>query len=68
MLQKNKKMVIEEHLFYYLSVTCIFGNKLESDLVRRMMEKDPNKRISVEEALEHPYFLDEIDDDDIVAE
>jgi hypothetical protein len=33
-----------------------------------MMEKDPNKRISVEEALEHPYFLDEVDDDDIIAE
>jgi serine/threonine protein kinase len=28
----------------------------ELNLVMRMMEKDPEKRITVEEALEHEYF------------
>lgn len=34
------------YLFHYL----------ECDLVKRMMEKDPIKRISASEALKHSYF------------
>jgi dual-specificity kinase len=31
-------------------------NRTFLDLVRRLLEFDPNKRISVRDALQHPYF------------
>ena len=27
------------------------------DLIRKLLEKDPKKRLSANEALEHPWFL-----------
>jgi serine/threonine protein kinase len=38
----------------------------EISLLKKMIEKDPTKRISVEEALAHTYFHDEPDQEDII--
>lgn len=39
-------------------------NPLALDLLEKMIEFNPNKRITVEEALKHPYFEDLHDSDD----
>lgn len=31
-------------------------NSIEKDLLTRMLEKDPSKRISSKDCLDHPYF------------
>jgi len=34
------------------------ANELEKDLVMKMLHEDPKLRITLEEALNHPYFAD----------
>ena len=37
------------------------------DLMKKMLEKDPNKRISANEALNHPYFKDNLESCENIA-
>jgi serine/threonine protein kinase len=50
-LLKNKKCEVEYPQKYWDKIS-----DKAKDLVSRMLEKDPNARISAEEALEHPWF------------
>lgn len=37
---------------------------LETNLLEKMLDKDPITRITPEVALKHPYFIEEVDDED----
>ncbi|CAD8093862.1 unnamed protein product [Paramecium sonneborni] len=49
-LENNKKFLCNNHLR-----NC---NDLTIDLIKQMLQKDPNKRISAYQALQHPFFGD----------
>ncbi|CAK86608.1 unnamed protein product (macronuclear) [Paramecium tetraurelia] len=59
-LENNKKFRCNNHL-----KDC--SNEI-SDLLKQMLQKDPNKRISPEQALRHPFFDDTISGDLGVAD
>jgi mitogen-activated protein kinase 7 len=48
------------------AVWCPAANPLAIDLLNKLLEFDPSKRITVEEALAHPYLSAYHDDDDEV--
>jgi serine/threonine protein kinase len=50
-------------------VVCPFGTLQGVDLLRRMLQLNPSKRITIDEALEHPYLASlHCPDDEPVAE
>lgn len=46
---------------------CYVANPLAIDLLNKLLEFDPAKRITVEEALAHPYLSAYHDEDDEVS-
>ena len=52
-LQKNKECKINFNL------TPLMNNKLAFDLLKKMLEKDVDRRISAKEACSHPYLVGE---------
>jgi serine/threonine protein kinase len=52
-----KKMIIEQDLFKFNTTTTL--NKLTAsckDLIKRMLHKDPSKRITLSEIMTHPWI------------
>ena len=58
---KSLKWYPKTHMRKFIGKEC---NALALNLLARMLEFNPNKRISVEEALKHPYFEDLHDSED----
>ena len=58
----QSKVTIPPVLFSFLSSSVfllrpLVANDLTArDLVKRLLEKDPHKRLSVKQAMAHPYF------------
>lgn len=51
---------------YKLTQLSLIANPMAIDLLNKLLEFDPSKRINVEEALSHPYLSAYHDEDDEV--
>lgn len=68
MLHNNRKCIYPKNAFLGLSVNCKNTLIKEANLLTKMLEPNPNKRIKPEEALKAPYFKDDVDDEDEIPE
>ena len=53
-LEQNKKCQINFESYQYKKL-----RKVELDLLKKMLEKDPNQRISAKDALNHQFFAED---------